>query len=160
MYSLPATSRGLALAPGDADAHSNLGNALHAQGKLSEAQACHRRAIELSPDRAEAHSNLANALKDQGRLDEAIAAYRRALQLKPDLVEAHSNLLQTLHYRPGVTPAELRAAVENAKAADLADNYGTVIAGILGQLAHGFFERAAKSRRCSAFSVRPVIIMT
>src|SRR5439155_20556232 len=102
--------RALELKPDLADAHSNLGNALHAQGKLAEAKACHRRALQLRPDLAEAHTNLANALKDLGRLDDAVAEYRRALQLKPDLIAAHSNLLQTLHYRADVTPLVLLAA--------------------------------------------------
>jgi predicted O-linked N-acetylglucosamine transferase (SPINDLY family) len=102
--------RALELKPDLADAHTNLGNALFAQGQLTHAEASHRRAIELNPHRAEAHSNLANALKDQGRLDEAVAAYRRALELNPDLTQAHGNLLQTLHYRAGVTLAELADA--------------------------------------------------
>ena len=39
-----------------------------------------------------------------------IACYRRTLELEPDSAVAHSNLLLTLHYCPGVTPAELADA--------------------------------------------------
>ncbi len=84
--------RALALKPGFAEGHGNLGNALREQGKLDEAVACYRRALELKRDFAEARSNLGNALREQGKLDEAIACYRRALELKPDFVEARSNL--------------------------------------------------------------------
>ncbi|MEO8331907.1 MAG: tetratricopeptide repeat protein [Gallionella sp.] len=80
------------LAPGDADAHSNLGNTLRSLGKLDEAEASCRRALQIKPDFVEAHSNLGNTLRDLGRLDEAEASYRMALQIKPDFVEAHSNL--------------------------------------------------------------------
>ena len=50
--------------------HSNLGNALQAQGKLDEAIAAYRQAIALKPSYPEAYSNLGNALKDNGQLDE------------------------------------------------------------------------------------------
>ena len=72
--------------------HSNLSNALKAQGRLDEAVACCRKAIYLKPGFAEAHNNLGNALKDQGKLDEAVACYRQALVLKPDFAEVHNNL--------------------------------------------------------------------
>src|SRR5262249_8158726 len=78
--------------PDFAKPHSNLGNALSAQGKLDEAVAVHRAAISIKPDFAEAHSNLGSALAAQGKLDEAVAAYRQAIRIKPDFAQAHSNL--------------------------------------------------------------------
>ena len=83
--------RALELKPDNAEGHSNLGAALHDQGKLDEAAACHRRALALKPDYAEAYSNLGITLKDQGQLDEAAACYRRALEIKPACVDASFN---------------------------------------------------------------------
>ena len=40
---------------GDAAYHSNLGNALHALGRLDEADGSYRRALALKPDYAGAH---------------------------------------------------------------------------------------------------------
>jgi superkiller protein 3 len=85
-------SAAVAVRPGSAIAHNNLGNALRAQGKLAEAVAAHQEAIRLRPDLAAAHSNLGNALRTQGKLVEAVAAYREAIRLRPDLAEPHSNL--------------------------------------------------------------------
>jgi tetratricopeptide (TPR) repeat protein len=73
-------------------AHTNLGNALRDQGKVSEAIAAYREAIRLKPDFALAHTNLGNALRDQGKVSEAMAAHREAIRLKPDFAEAHYNL--------------------------------------------------------------------
>ena len=82
----------LELKPNYAEAYSNLGNALQAQGILDEAIAAYRRALDVNHDYAEAHSNLGTAVQDQGNLDEAIVSYRRALDLKRDYAEAHLNL--------------------------------------------------------------------
>jgi tetratricopeptide (TPR) repeat protein len=93
---LHALQRAVALLPDDAEARSNLGNALRDQGQLEEAAASYRRALELKPDYAGAHSNLGNVLLDLRRPDDAIASYRRALEIKPDYAQAHNNLANTL----------------------------------------------------------------
>jgi hypothetical protein len=80
-----------------AEAHGNLGNALLAQKKPEEAEACYARALELKPDYAEAWYNLGNTRQSQEKLVEAAACYQRAIQLKPQLPEAHYNLGNTLH---------------------------------------------------------------
>ncbi len=87
-----ANQKAVALVPNDAEAHSNLGNALKDLSRLEEAEASYRQAIALKPDFAQAHSNLGNALKDLSRLEEAEASYRQAIALKPDFAQAHSNL--------------------------------------------------------------------
>jgi tetratricopeptide (TPR) repeat protein len=80
------------LKPDYAEAHYNLGNALHDKGALDEAIAEYREAIRLKPDYAEAQYNLGNALRAKGAWDEAIAEYRVAIRLNPDDAETHNNL--------------------------------------------------------------------
>jgi protein O-GlcNAc transferase len=89
---LDAMRRAAELLPHDAEAHSNLGDALREFGQLDEALASCRRALEIKPDYAAAHSNLGLVLHDLGQVQEALASYRRALALKPDLAEAHMGL--------------------------------------------------------------------
>jgi predicted O-linked N-acetylglucosamine transferase (SPINDLY family) len=107
---LACYQRALQLQPDMPEAHNNLGNMLRDDGQITAAVSCYQRALQLQPDMHEAHNNLGNAYKDQGRLDEAIASYQRALEIKPDFADAHSNLVFALHYRPGITLAELAAA--------------------------------------------------
>jgi predicted O-linked N-acetylglucosamine transferase (SPINDLY family) len=101
--------RALALRPDFPEGLINLGNALHDLNQLSEAETHYRRVLALRPDHPEAHNNLGNNVRAQGRVGEAEACFRRALELRPSYVDAHDALLQTLHYRPGVTPQELAA---------------------------------------------------
>jgi tetratricopeptide (TPR) repeat protein len=102
------------LQPDLALAHSKLGLALSAQGKVEEAIAEYRTAIRLQPDLALAHNNLGNALGDQGKLAEAIAAYRTAIRLQPDLAGAHNNLGHRLQQQGQFT--EALAALERGHA--------------------------------------------
>ncbi len=89
---LPALEKAAELLPSDAEAHSNLGNAFRAAGRLEHAVRSHRRALEIQPDYAEAHNNLGSALQDLGHLDEAMASFARAIGIKPDFALSHSNL--------------------------------------------------------------------
>jgi tetratricopeptide (TPR) repeat protein len=72
--------------------HSNLGNALAAQGRPEEAIAHYREAIRLKGNYSEAHNNLGAALAAQGNLDEAIAQYREAIRLQGNYSDAYYNL--------------------------------------------------------------------
>ena len=65
---IAAYREAIRLQPDYADAHTNLGIALHAQGKLEEAIAAYRTAIRLQPDDARPTYNLGTALQDQGKL--------------------------------------------------------------------------------------------
>ena len=89
---LPAMTQAATLLPDDAEAHSNLGNALRGLRRLDEAAASYRRALEIKPSYPEACINLGNVLLEQKRFDAAAASYRRALQDSPGVAEAHSNL--------------------------------------------------------------------
>jgi tetratricopeptide (TPR) repeat protein len=89
---LHAMTTAATLLPDDAEAHSNLGNALQSLRRFDDAAACYRRALELKPDYPEACNNLGSALRGLGRLDEAVASFRRALEMKADFAEACNNL--------------------------------------------------------------------
>src|SRR5262249_57740424 len=73
--------RAIAVSPGYATAHSNLGNILYEQGKLADAEASYRRAIALKPDMADAHKNLATIVCDRGRYTESLSSYKRTAEL-------------------------------------------------------------------------------
>ena len=89
---VPALEAAAKYLPDDAEAHSNLGNALRRARRPEEAMEAHRRALAITPHYPEAHNNLGSALQDLGRLDEACASYRRATELNPEFAMAHANL--------------------------------------------------------------------
>ncbi len=82
----------VALAPGNTEAHGNLGSALLAEGKQEEAIAHYRQAIQIRSDVAETHYNLGVALASKGQFEESIRHYLQALEIKPDFVEAQRKL--------------------------------------------------------------------
>jgi len=82
----------LAIAPGNAQIHANLGVALQGLGRHDEAVACYRKAIALKPYFAEAYAYLGAALKGLGRLDEAVANFEKAIAINPDYGDAMNNL--------------------------------------------------------------------
>jgi tetratricopeptide (TPR) repeat protein len=88
---LHALAMAATLLPDDAEAHGNLGNALHGLGRLEEAATSYARVLALRPDLAEAHSNLGNTLRALGRLEDAAASYSRALALEPGCAVTHHN---------------------------------------------------------------------
>lgn len=89
---VPALSRAAALSPANAEIHSNLGNALRAQGRLQDAVGSYRQAVALRPQQAAGHHNLGIALMELGRLTEAEASYRQALACDPGFVPSMFNL--------------------------------------------------------------------
>ncbi len=85
---MEAYENALALDPGLADAHCNLGAVLYNRGRRPQARACFARCLELAPGHLEAHFNLGNLLEEEGLEDEALAHYQAAYQtdpLHPDL---------------------------------------------------------------------------
>jgi tetratricopeptide (TPR) repeat protein/2-polyprenyl-3-methyl-5-hydroxy-6-metoxy-1,4-benzoquinol methylase len=84
-------TKAIALQPGYAEAHCNLGNTIGDLGRLDEAVACYRKAIAIQPDFAEAHGNLGNTLRMLGRCEEALTHCDTAIGLNPGLANAHSN---------------------------------------------------------------------
>jgi Flp pilus assembly protein TadD len=128
----------VALRPGSAPAHSNLGTALKDKGRVDEAIAEHRQAIALDPKYALAHNNLGVALQAKGRLGEAIAEYRQAIALDPRYAPAHNNLGVALQAkgRLGEAIAECQKAIAlDPRYAPAHNNLGVALAakGRLGE---------------------------
>ena len=91
-HSIALIRSALAIHPGNAVAHGNLGNALLESRRIDEAIASYRTALACQPDYVEAHNNLGNALKARQQFEEAIASYRKALEIKPDYATAYNNM--------------------------------------------------------------------
>jgi tetratricopeptide (TPR) repeat protein len=89
---LPALRRAAQLMPQDAEAHSNLGSALHDRGLWAEALGSLRQALELQPNDIDALVDAGNALKGLGRAVDAVPVYQQALRLDPRQPEALNNL--------------------------------------------------------------------
>ena len=86
-----AYERALALDPGHAETHVNLGRLLHEGGEAAAAETHYRAALSTRPDDATAAFNLGVALEDLGREQEALGAYERAIAADPVDADAHFN---------------------------------------------------------------------
>jgi Tfp pilus assembly protein PilF len=93
---LAPMKKAIALAPNDAEAHTNLGSILGDLGRYDEAEASFRRALKIDPDSAETQFYLGIALNYLGRAEEAAACFRKVLKMKPGFADAHLNLASTL----------------------------------------------------------------
>jgi tetratricopeptide (TPR) repeat protein len=87
-----AYGRAIALDPGHADAHVNLGRLLHERRAPAAAEDHYRKALAIDPGHAVAAFNLGVALEDLGRVRAAIASYERAIALDANNADAHYNL--------------------------------------------------------------------
>ena len=103
---LEPMQKAVALSPGDAEAHSNLGATFKALGHLQEAQASYQRALQIKPDYVQAHYNLGNTLQALGQLEQAEMSYRNALQLAQDFAPANFNLGNALKTQGRLDDAE------------------------------------------------------
>lgn len=90
----------LALDPGHAEAHLNLGRLEHEKGRIEEAERHYRSSVDAAPESGLGWFNLGVALEDLDRAERAKELYRRALDLDPSLAPAHFNLAR-LHERDG-----------------------------------------------------------
>ncbi len=75
--------KALAINPGHADAHIELGRILFRQQALEEAEGHFVKAVQCRPDNVNARSNLGNLLARRRRFLEAAEQYRQALRLEP-----------------------------------------------------------------------------
>jgi tetratricopeptide (TPR) repeat protein len=89
---IPELRRAAELLPGDAEAHQNLGAALHDLGQWEPALASLQHSLALRGDNPAVLIDAANALRGLRRPSEAVPLYEQALRLDPALAEAHNNL--------------------------------------------------------------------
>jgi protein O-mannosyl-transferase len=78
--------------PRDADAWSNLGNALDALGRSDQALDAFTRAVDINPNNGLSQRNLALQYLQKNDFDNAVAHAREGVRLTPDEADAH-NLL-------------------------------------------------------------------
>ena len=123
---LLASKRAVELAPGDPEAHNNLGASLLDLGRLEEAEACFRSAIALEQDYAEAHYNLGVTLHERGLLQQAEASYGSAIALRHDYAEAYSNLGVTLRRLRRLDEAEANCRIAVALRPDIAESHSNL----------------------------------
>jgi len=133
---------------------SNLGAALHDDGRFDEAAARYRRALAIAPDYVPAVNNLGVTLRAMGRLDEAIAVYRDGLRLRGDYPDLHFNLANALlaaNRRDEAAEHFRLAAAGEPDSAAAHNNLGTALAeqGRLAEAAAAF-ERALAVEPTSA----------
>ncbi|MFZ4287626.1 tetratricopeptide repeat protein [Variovorax sp. HJSM1_2] len=100
-------SAALALRPGFAEAHNNLGLVYQDKNQLQKAVACYEAALRVRPDYALAHHNLGNALQHLGDVVEAVACYQRALSYGLDSQHLYDNLLFLLNYHPDLSAEQI-----------------------------------------------------
>ena len=102
--------KALALDPGLAAAHTNLGQIAYRRGDTARARVAFEAALAVDPDQPEARFNLANLILEAGDAELAVAELRRALQSAPDFADAHYNLAVALERLGG--RAQARAHLE------------------------------------------------
>ena len=138
-------------APHNARARNNLGMALEAQGRASEAVEQYEQALQREPNSAETRNNLGNAMSSQGRLAEAVTQYEQAMKLTPNYADAHGNLGNALaamgRFDQAITQYEQALALE-PEAAEIRSNLGVALA------AQGKFAEAAAQYE-QALKLRP-----
>ncbi len=106
--------RALAARPDFALAHTQLGQALAAQRRWTEAIAAQRDAVAAAPTVAELRANLAHALKTVGDPAAALQQLDRAIELHPDEPQFHSEAIFVAQY---VGPGAEGGATASARAA-------------------------------------------
>ena len=74
----------VALSPGRAAGHSNLGKAHYNQGQFQKALTAYERAVQLSPRDAASWLSLGELYQLTGQTAKAKAAYQKYLQLAPN----------------------------------------------------------------------------
>lgn len=89
--------KALAIDPGLAAAHLNLGCICFHRKDFAGAEDHYRKATEIDPDYVLAFYNLGNVFDELGRLNEAMEAYQRALALNPNHADSHYNLALIYH---------------------------------------------------------------
>ncbi len=121
---------------------TNLGVALHEDGRLDDAVSRYRRALEIQPDYVPAFNNLGVTLRAQGKIDDAIRVYDDGLRVRDDYPDLHFNLANALLQvnRTDEAAVHLRKATAGTPdSAGAHNNLGTALAE-KGQLAEAAAE--------------------
>jgi Flp pilus assembly protein TadD len=122
-----ALRKGVRLVAEEAEAHSALGVALLANGKVDEAATELTQAKDLDPGSAARRGNLGTVLFMRGKVPEAIKEYEIQVQLAPNDARAHSDLGTALLAQREFAKAipELNRAIEiDPKRATFHSNLG------------------------------------
>lgn len=90
-------AQAIALKPGEAFYHNNLGLALQGAGNPGAAVAQFERALALKPDFAAARETLGALYFELGRYSESEALFRKALADAPKSAQAHANLANAVY---------------------------------------------------------------
>lgn len=109
-----AFSRALALEPGFAEAHNNLGVASACLGDNAAAVREFQAAIAVQPDYAGAHNNLGVLRERLGLFESALQSYEAAVRLRPDFDDALANYAQLLRTQPDLMEGSLRRLAAEA----------------------------------------------
>lgn len=118
--SLHATRHAIALLPGDAATHNNLGTTLLKLGRHIDAEASFRKALAIAPHYAKSLSNLGSLLTLRGKLVEAEVCCRSALRSEPGYSSAHINLGHTLELQGRLSEAQASYRAALALAPEMA----------------------------------------
>jgi predicted O-linked N-acetylglucosamine transferase (SPINDLY family) len=122
-----------------------MGNALAAQGRMSQAVIYYEQALSIKTDYVEAYSNLGNALAALGQIDLAVSRYEQALTIKAD-PQVHFNLATVLEGQGRIDQAIMHyehALFIRADYAEAHNNLGTLTSHSRGQIqAIAHFQRA------------------
>jgi tetratricopeptide (TPR) repeat protein len=122
--------KSLALDSTNFAAYGNLGSALYALGRLSDALFAYDRAIALKSDFEQGHLLRGNVLYELKRYEAALASYDAVLAIRPDVAEAHSNranALQALGQLDAALASYERAISLNPNFVDALCNRGNVL---------------------------------
>ncbi len=88
--------KALDIAPDNVEAHINLADLFHRQGRLHEALEEYRQAVIRAPERAEISNNLGVIQKNFGEYEEALGLFFNALTKQPEKKEYALNAAETL----------------------------------------------------------------
>ncbi len=89
--SVALIAKAIAINPGQATVHSNLGFALKALGRFAESVQSYLNAIQLKPDLADAHLHCGLAYMGLNQQVEAIASFDRVIALRAGDAQAYCN---------------------------------------------------------------------
>jgi tetratricopeptide (TPR) repeat protein len=129
----------------------NRAQALHLEGRLSEAEAHYRSVLLRQPDTIEAIRGLGALSYQHGRVDEAVALFARGVRILPGAADLRVNLAESLRVanRPDQAIEHLREAL--ALDATLSDGWNTL--GLVEHMKAHY--RQAESAFREAIRLRP-----